>query len=354
MIVREALEHPEARLLQRLSKILHYHKNSTTYKNGTDNRDGFVSKLARLCRGFIRWKQIRHPQQKSKLSSITMLTELDPPAAFMEAFSEKFDFVSDALPDESIRVLLTILIFDREDDMGDFQAAKTYLQLMRREFLPMKSAVQSVFSVVEDITQAEEKAQRNQSWIMRSLKSTLLGHEGACFLALSNRESGELFADKGFEDFSMQEMLVIPVSELVSAQSQMLSNSVPEIQAIPTSQCSRPQLYAAHKIRSAMDAGQSIGATPVAKRPSASDSDSIESLKLKLEAMIEEMSILKQLKEKEIAVLKEANARALAAKDKEISALQATTAFLMRKNHSLAKIAESVKLPKAVGRAKVM
>jgi len=90
--------------------------------------------------------------------------------------------------------------------------------------------------------------------------------------SLSNHESGELFADKGFEDFSLQDMLVIPVSELVSAQSQMLSNSVPEIQAIPTSQCSRPQLYAAHKIRLAINAGQSIGETPAAKRPSASDS----------------------------------------------------------------------------------
>jgi hypothetical protein len=79
------------------------------------------------------------------------------------------------------------------------------------------------------------------------------------------------------------------------------------------------------------------------------------------------MSILKQLQAKEIAVLKEEHARALgdmqAAKDKEISVLQelnarstallhakdnqisnlqATTAFLMRKSHSLAKIAESL------------
>jgi hypothetical protein len=226
-----------------------------------------------------------------------MLTELDPQAAFMEKFSEKIDFDSDALPDESARVLLTNLIFDREDDMGDSQAAKAYLQVMRSEFFPMKSAVQSVFSVVQDITQAEEQAQQDQSWIVRSLKSTLLGHEGACL----------------------------------------------------------PK-------RSAMDAGQSIGATPAAKLPSASHSDSIEILKLKLEAMSEEMSILKQLQEKEIAVMKEANARALGAKDKEISvlqehnartlyakdneisALQATTAFLMQKSHSLAKIAESVLL----------
>ena len=162
-------------------------------------------------------------------------------------------------------------------------------------------------------------------------------------------------------------MLVIPVSQLVSAQSQISiksdpvvrnrradlivdsvspadtltathsnytrilrrSNSVPEIQAlraIPTSQCSRPQMYAAHKMRSAMHAVQSIGATSAAKPPSTSDSDSIESLQFKLEAMSEEMSILKQLQEKEIAVLKEEYARALgdihAAKDKEISVLQ--------------------------------
>jgi hypothetical protein len=193
-------------------------------------------------------------------------------------------------------------------------------------------------------------------------------------LTLSNRETVELFTDKGFEDFSMQEILVIPVSDLVSAQSQISIkygpvcwnrrtdlivdsvspadtltathlNSVPEIQAIPTSQCIRPQLYAAHKMRSAMDAGQSIGATSAAKLPSASDSDSIECLKLQLEAMSEEMSILKQLQAKEIAVLQEANARALGdihAKDNQISNLQATTAFLMRKSHSLAKIAESL------------
>ena len=63
------------------------------------------------------------------------------------------------------------------------------------------------------------------------------------------------------------------------------------------------------------------------------------------EAMSEEMSILKQLQAKEIAVLQEANARALGdihAKDNQISHLQATTAFLMRKSHSLAKIAESL------------
>jgi hypothetical protein len=96
---------------------------------------------------------------------------------------------------------------------------------------------------------------------------------------------------------------------------------------------------------SAMDAGHSIGATSAAKLPSASDSDSIESLKSKLEAMSEELSILKQLQEKEIAVLKEANARALGdihAKDNEISALKATSAFFMRKSHELAKITESL------------
>jgi hypothetical protein len=172
-------------------------------------------------------------------------------------------------------------------------------------------------------------------------------------------------------------MLVIPVSELVSAQSQISIkygpvcwnrrtdlivdsvspadtltpthfNSVPEIQAIPSSQCIRPQLYAAHKMRSAMDAGQSIGATSAAKLPSASDSDSIESLKLRLEAVSEEMSILKEANARalgDIAVLQEANARALGdihAKDNQISNLQRTTAFLMRKSHSLAKIAESL------------
>jgi len=75
--------------------------------------------------------------------------------------------------------------------------------------------------------------------------------------------------------------------------------------------------------------------------------DSIESLKLKLEAMSEEMSILMQLQEKEIAVLQEANARALEAlraKDQEISALQSTAAFLMKENRSLGQKARSASI----------
>jgi hypothetical protein len=374
MIVREALEHPEARLLQRLSKVLHYHKNSKIHKNGTGERgDGWFSKLTRLCKRFICWKQIQHPDQKTNSSRAAMLTELEPPADFMEKFSEKIEFVSDALPDESICVLLTLLIFDREDDMGDSRAAKTYLQLMRREFEPMKSAVQCVFSVVSEIKEAEQQAQRGQSWIVRSLKSTLLGREGECilrFLQLSNRELGELFADKGFEDFSKQEMLVIPVSQLVSAQSQirmksgpvhrnrrtdmiadslspadtltathsnstrilLRSNSVPDFQAPPTSQRSRPQIYAAKELRSAMDTGQYIGVKSTAKAPSDFGSNPIETLKLKLETM-------KMVHEKQISDLNEEKTRAIMAQDKEIAALQATTVFLMKKCRSLAQLA---------------
>jgi hypothetical protein len=355
MIVREALDHPEARLFQRLSKIMHHHNNAKSLKQQTlDGGDGLLRKLVRFCKRFACWKQKQIPVKNSNASSTTMLTKLEPPSDFMERFSEKFVFISDALPNESSCILLTILIFDQDDDMGDSRAAKTYSQLMRREFEPMKAAVRSIFSVVRDVMKAEQQAQIGQQWIVRTLKKQLLGREGKCcffllhFLSYSNRDLGEFFFDKGFVDFSRHEMY-IPVTQLVQAQIQIVSksgpihrsrrkdliadsrlaldtlstdqsnstrllrrsNSVPNIQIPlepPASQRNRPNMHAAKMMRAAIDASSH----------SASRADSNELLKLKIAELTEEAARV-QSTEKENLLLKEvieAKDRALMAKDK--------------------------------------
>jgi hypothetical protein len=180
------------------------------------------------------------------------------------------------------------------------------------------------------------------------MKKQLLGREGKCllhFLSYSNRDLGEFFFDKGFVDFSRNEMYVIPVTQLVQAQSQIVSkpgpihrsrktdfiadsgsaldtlstdqsnstqllhrsNSVPDIQ-IPleptASQRNRPNMYAAKMMRAAIDASSH----------SASGAASNELLKSKIAELTEEVARV-QSTEKE---LKEA--LIVMAKDKEIAA----------------------------------
>jgi hypothetical protein len=138
MLVREALDHPEARLFQRLSVILHQHKNSTSQAKRNHGSGGAsFNKIVLFCKQFVGWKKIPNLTKHANATSPALLTELQPPPDFMKRFSEKFAFISEALPNDSMCILLAILIFDQEDDMGDSRAAKAYLQLMRREFEPM-------------------------------------------------------------------------------------------------------------------------------------------------------------------------------------------------------------------------
>jgi hypothetical protein len=389
MVVREALEHPEARLFQRLSLILHHHNDSKSHakQNSVSDAsgDGCFNKLVQFFKQVACRKKLLNPNRNSSASSSTMRTELEPPTDFMEIFSEKIAFISEALPNDSVCILLAILIFDQEEDLGDSRAAKAYLQLMQREFESMKAAVRSVFSVVHDVLEAEQQVQLDQHRIVRSLKDILLGREGQCllhFLSVSSPESGEFFVGKGLVDFSKHEMLVIPVAQLMSAQSQIISkpglthvnrrtdliadvrtaldtsntphsnstrpfrqrsNSMPNVQMplaslLPTPQGSRPQMYAAEEVRADDDAGESVRSSAAAVRSlSASQADPNETLKL----MLEEMTARVQVSEKEILSLK----KALTQKDIEISALEASNYFLMNERASFAALAPSAAAP---------
>ena len=165
------------------------------------------------------------------------------------------------------------------------------------------------------------------------------------FVSVSSQESGEFFVGKELEDFSKHEMLVIPVEQLLSAQSQASlkpgpvhlhrrtdliadastamdtpstaysastrrltrrSNSVPNFQIPPAPpqprpQRNKPQMYAAERVRAAVHADKSIRVNAAARSLGASEADSNETTKL----MLEEMAARLQGSDKEIVYLKE-------------------------------------------------
>jgi hypothetical protein len=365
MIVREALDHPESRLFQRLIKIRHLHKNSKSQSH----QHGLFKRMMLFCKRAIFCQQAESFDVEPKSAFKTALAELDPPPEFMSNFSKRYKYLSDALSDNSIRMLMTIILFDQEGDMGDSMPAKAYVQEMLREFEPAKAALRSIFSVVSSIAEIERQAQKDQSWIVQTAKKVFLGFKGSClmrFSTLSDREMGELLAGKGFSEFSKWEMLVVPVKQLVSlfhskaanplrktniqAESSLAADNLAASQSIqcnstrmlhrsasspasevsqppPTSHNRRPLLYAAKQGRSAADAWQSTVRLTGTSQP-----DSIVSLQLKLDALKKDMAALEAQADNNEKNFQ----RALRAKDQEISALQSTAAFLMKKNRFLA------------------
>jgi hypothetical protein len=245
MVVHEALQYPEARLFQRLSKIMHHHTYTKPQQSprSPDNEEklpveaeGKWSSLRMKVRGFCRravafWKNLNN-EAKSASEIPPVLTELDPPVDFMTMFSGKYRFMCGFLSPEALGVLLTILVFDQQYDMGDSSEAQAYLQQLKHEIEPLKKSLRSIYSVVHDVIEEEERVQQKESWIVRQLKTILLGEEGAClyrFVTFSSQDVGHLFEGNDFEDFSKDEMRVIPVPQLVAAQIQM-SNQAGSLQ----------------------------------------------------------------------------------------------------------------------------
>jgi hypothetical protein len=376
MIVREALDHPESRLFQRLIKIQHHHKNSKSQSYEL----GLFKRMILFCKRAILCQQAESFDVQPKSAFKTALAELDPPPEFMSNFSKRYKYLSDALSDRSIRMLLTIILFDQEGDMGDSMPAKAYVQQILRELKPAKSALRSIFSVVSSIAEIERRSQKDQRWIVQTVKKVFLGFKGSClmrFSTLSDRDMGELLADKGFDEFSKWEMLVVPVKQLVSwssafrskaaiaasnplkknniqAESSLAADDSAASQSIqcnstrslhqsalsspsevsqppPMSHNRRPLLHAAKQGCSAPDDWQST-----VRLTGTSEPDSIVSLQLKLDALRKKKAALEAQTDNNEKNFQ----RALRAKDQEISALQSTAAFLMKKNRYLAQKAQ--------------
>jgi hypothetical protein len=239
MVVHEALQYPEARLFQRLSKIMHHYQHQTAHQAsqspqpheidpvyGDEKHTSSLRNLFALCwRAFtLQLNRKCDSKTASDHPAQTKLSTLDPPADFLVTFSAKYDFLSNVFPPESLGILATIAVFDKPQDMGDSSEAQAYVQHMKSEFEALQKSLRAVYSVAREVIEEEERVQQTERWAVRQLKRVLLGQEGAClfrFNMFSPRDLGDLFGEHDFDDFSKDEMLVIPVPQLLAAQLQI-------------------------------------------------------------------------------------------------------------------------------------
>jgi hypothetical protein len=221
MMVHEALQYPEARLFQRLSKILHF-ENLSDGVQVVDESPVVINPEEAETVNSIDQKSQRPSGAAGRVTLSP--SPMDPPAEFMVAFSSQKEFVCNLLPPESLGILVTMIIFDQQKDMSDSKKAQAYLQHMKSEFDAMKKSLRSIYAVSHEIIEEEERVQQRERWIVRTLKRILLGEEGAClfrFSKFSSHELDQLFGEHDFDDFSKDEMLVIPVPQLIAAQLQV-------------------------------------------------------------------------------------------------------------------------------------
>jgi hypothetical protein len=233
-LVHDALQYPEAKLFQRLSKIIHLHNHTNVQSvsqslSDVEHLDDCAderknSLLQRVLGRAAAFVKSRHSSTISVADSQLRRSEFDPPAEFMEIFSVKYAFLCNLLSHEGLATLATLLVFDQPKDFGHSSEAQAYLSQVKNEFEAVKKSMRAIYSVSREIIEEEEQVQRTQRWIVRQLKHYLLGEEGAClfrFNMFSAQDLGELFVEHDFEDFAKDDMLVIPVPQLVAAQLQI-------------------------------------------------------------------------------------------------------------------------------------
>jgi hypothetical protein len=195
MVVHEALQYPEARLFQRLGKIIHYHRHQKVQQvsqspeqvgsDGTadENHPRSLRNMLSLCwRTVTLWSNRRRDSKPSVSDrpSHTKLSALDPPADFMVTFSAEYDFLCNLFAPESLGILATMAVFDRPKDMCDSSEAQAYMQHMKSEFEALQKSLRAVYAVAHEVIEEEERVQQTERWVVRQLKRVLLGEEGAC------------------------------------------------------------------------------------------------------------------------------------------------------------------------------
>jgi len=136
-------------------------------------------------------------------------TDLDPPADFMQAFSEKHEFITGSFSAQSIAILFTMIVFDGECEMGSSREARAYLRQLHAEVEPTKKCIRIIYALVEELIAADKMVAREESSIVRMrtkalrfVKDAFLGAEGAClaqFRTLNPRDIANRFANEETE-----------------------------------------------------------------------------------------------------------------------------------------------------------
>jgi len=183
MVVHEALQYPEARLFQRLSKIMHYYRRQNeqqdsqsseqvrSHKIAVDElRSKSLQNMLMRCWYFVSlWRNrasdschVSHHPSHAKLSA------LDPPSEFMVTFSAKHDFLCNLFPPESLGILATMSVFDSPKDIGDSSEAQAYMQQMKSEFEALQKSLRAVYAVAHEVMEEEARVQQTERWLCGS------------------------------------------------------------------------------------------------------------------------------------------------------------------------------------------
>jgi hypothetical protein len=314
----------------------------------------------------------------------------DVPKLFVDQFALKREFVA-GIFDEEVRLsLVTLFMFSHDESLESSRECQQYQQKFDSNLESFQKSFRVLFRLSKDLEFANSSKKcvglaRGQR-IIQSVSDLVFGGEMKLlrnFHRLADDEAVELFRRHDFPEASVDCLKVLTVDEvlkqLLAAHPQdaaeaseqgnhapiskedsysntlMSFTSAPKVneasqdsgdnQAPPTTRRSRPQVYAAKEMRSAMEAGHLFSAASTAQPQSALESDSIESLRLTFEKQISDLKEAMMAKDKEISAkdqeisalqaLTKENKRTITAKDREISALQALTTSLMNKSNAL-------------------
>ena len=207
--VKEAMQRPEAKLMQCFSKI--------EYSTRLVLVRPVVIKVSFCvcCRNFNFGRKNRQRTQMHSLS-VTIRRFLANWILRMisfEVFAEKHAFISQSFSSTSISICLTVLLFQEKSYMGNSQQSILYTSRMLEQLGSLQQAVRSTFMVVRDISLRDTidpesaNTEASESKVMRFLKSTYLGSEGVClvrFAKMTYMDLADVMSDKGLEAFVLQ------------------------------------------------------------------------------------------------------------------------------------------------------
>jgi hypothetical protein len=228
--IARALQSPEAQLMQCFSKIEQKLSQKTMHEKSFGNTGGNCANssfIMRLLQKLMFWKQVLETPQSHRLDTLSS-GEYDPPHEFIYDFRQKHSFVCQSFSSTSISIWLTILLFQEEADRSQSQDQSLYMSRMVKQLGPLKQAVLSTFMVVQDVSHRDATGSNDhvsRSNLAHFLNKMYLNTQGVCLLRFANMsflDHSEIFADKGFEDFSRHSMFVVPIRNLMAAQRQSI------------------------------------------------------------------------------------------------------------------------------------
>jgi tetratricopeptide (TPR) repeat protein len=290
-VVLEASQRPESIMLRCLNKIEQKLSGKRVVLKKSENLSlwnrcnaPFIAIFKKL-RFLLRRKKVV-PVRAALPDSNDRLGETDPPKEFLDWLLLSHEFLNSSFSNETICILLTLLIFDNDSELKS-REAKNYLARMRNYFVSYKQSIKKIFALVRELEDIDvgkgpssliaelnsRKDSRSRFWTR--ISSALLGGHMICldrFSRLTNQDISKLLLDKEFDDADG--------NDTVSLNSLITAGTEQEMQTIPaplpsTLLVAPPQPICRNEVR---PEGQGVSSRPSTLKSRASfDADAARS-----------------------------------------------------------------------------